>query len=322
MNWKALLEDNHKISFGDQIFYTHPTGFIYTESIPYPQDYVTFKSDKPFGISQVSPDQFKYSYDSSVWYDRDAEGPSIECTTPSQDNYYYIHLIGLNNSTVHPMNFFSLANDEVNPQIEISGYLYALGNYNNRFQLRYCDHLFAYNLFIVSAIDLEIPATVDCRSMFEGCAYLVDAPYIDYDAIIDPEIQFELVPNQFQQMFLGCTNLVDISNLEFPDIQLERQCYASMFQACSNLEELPELQSTKLAAGCYYRMFYACHEIKLATTQDSEYTVEFKIPSQSSIDDPSITGTYVASQMFLNTSGTWTGTPDINTAYYQNITSN
>lgn len=119
------------------------------------------------------------------------------------------------------------------------------------------------------------------------------------------------------EMFRGNVSyqsvIEDISELIFPD-STAAFCYAGMFAGRTGINKLPKLPATSLATRCYYNMFKGCTNIKLSTTQTSEYNKEFRIPS---------TGTGSASSdslndMFLNTGGTFAGTPDINTTYYTN----
>ena len=58
-------------------------------------------------------------------------------------------------------------------------------------------------------------------------------------------------------------------------------------------------------------MFNGCTSLKLSSTQTEEYTVAYRIPANG-------TGTTLnaMTNMFSNTGGTFTGTPDINTTYY------
>ena len=67
-----------------------------------------------------------------------------------------------------------------------------------------------------------------------------------------------------------------------------------------------------MANECYRYMFYGCTKIKLSTTASGTYTKAYRIPKSG-------TGTTASSalnNMFANTGGTFTGTPEINTTYY------
>ena len=86
-----------------------------------------------------------------------------------------------------------------------------------------------------------------------------------------------------------------------------------MFWGCTALTQAPALPATTLSSMCYYYMFNGCTGLKLSTTYTGEYTQEYRIPSSG-------TGTTAYSNaltnMFTDTGGTFTGTPEINTTYY------
>ena len=64
---------------------------------------------------------------------------------------------------------------------------------------------------------------------------------------------------QFASLFLGCKQLIDISQLQLPATILKTYGYMVMFNSCSNLTALPSaLPATTLADGCYTFMFANC----------------------------------------------------------------
>ena len=85
-----------------------------------------------------------------------------------------------------------------------------------------------------------------------------------------------------------------------------------MFRNCTSLTQAPALPATTLADSCYYSMFDGCTSLKLSSTKTGEYTQEYRIPSSGT----GTTGTDSLIDMFSNTGGTFTGTPEINTTYY------
>lgn len=120
-------------------------------------------------------------------------------------------------------------------------------------------------------------------------------------------------PKCFYMLFKGCTGL--ISAPELPAVALSQSCYYGMFQGCTGLISVPELPATTFAAFCYSQMFEGCTGIKLSTVQTDEYWKEYRIPTTGegqSSDDIAID----LADMFTNTGGTFTGTPEINTVYY------
>ena len=114
----------------------------------------------------------------------------------------------------------------------------------------------------------------------------------------------------YTYMFPGCTSLTQAPAL--PATTLASSCYYSMFQDCTSLTQAPALPATTLADRCYGSMFYGCTSLKLSSSKTDEYTQEYRIPSSG-------TGTTAKNaliEMFTNTGGTFTGTPEINTTYY------
>ena len=165
------------------------------------------------------------------------------------------------------------------------------------------------------------------ENMFYGCTSLTKAPILPATTLAN---------YCYYYMFYGCTNLTQAPAL--PATTLKNYCYASMFHACTSLTQAPALPATTLADNCYNRMFYGCTNLtqapalpattladncyngmfqfctslKLSTTQSDEYTQEYRIPSFGD----GVTATNAFLNMFTNTGGTFTGTPEINTTYY------
>ena len=137
------------------------------------------------------------------------------------------------------------------------------------------------------------------------------------DALITPpDILMETIPCcGCCGMFAGCTNLVKAPRITATAVESDGCWY--MFEGCTSLNQLPELLATDLPVTTYKSMFYNCSGIKLSEEQTEEYKYEYRIPSSG-------TGTaYVEDEwsaslgdMFTNTGGTFTGTPEINTTYY------
>ena len=111
-------------------------------------------------------------------------------------------------------------------------------------------------------------------------------------------------------MFCGCTSLIKAPELPFTE--LKEDCYYYMFEGCTSLTKLPELPATTLIGICYGDMFEGCTGIKLSTTQTGEYQTPYRIPTSGT----GTTATSALTDMFKNTGGTFTGTPEINTTYY------
>jgi len=151
----------------------------------------------------------------------------------------------------------------------------------------------------------ELPATTladDCYlGMFHDCTGLTSAPALPATTLAD---------DCYAYMFQGCTSLTTAT--ELPATTLAQYCYEHMFYDCTGLTSAPELPATTLAEGCYYNMFYGCTGIKLSATQTGIYQKPYRIPKEGT----GTTASYALLDMFTNTGGTFTDTPDINTTYY------
>ena len=139
------------------------------------------------------------------------------------------------------------------------------------------------------------------QGMFSGCTALTQAPALPATTLAE---------GCYSSMFQGCTALTQAPAL--PTTTLAAYCYYNMFYGCTALTQAPALPATTLAEGCYRYMFSGCTSLKLSTIQTGEYTQEYCIPSSGT----GTTATNALTEMFTNTGGTFTGTPEINTTYY------
>lgn len=139
------------------------------------------------------------------------------------------------------------------------------------------------------------------KYMFISCTSLTHAPALPATTLAD---------YCYQSMFSDCTSLTHAPAL--PATALAKGCYSSMFQNCTSLTQVPALPATTLADNCYLSMFGNCTSLKLSSTKTDEYTQEYRIPSSG---NGIIAGGALAN-MFINTGGTFTGTPSINRTYY------
>lgn len=104
-------------------------------------------------------------------------------------------------------------------------------------------------------------------------------------------------------MFFECANLTTAP--ELPATELTNSCYNSLFYGCTNLTTAPELPAETLAERCYYRMFYKCTKLKVNTSAGNKiFICPTSIPYRA-VED-----------MFINTGGTFTGTPTAGNTYY------
>ena len=74
------------------------------------------------------------------------------------------------------------------------------------------------------------------------------------------------IPNDycFYNLFRNSTGITSVSDNFLPATTLTKGCYHSMFSACSNLKNAPNLPATSLADGCYQNMFYQCTSLTIA----------------------------------------------------------
>ena len=150
-----------------------------------------------------------------------------------------------------------------------------------------------------------LPATTLTKycyaSMFRGCTSLTTAPSL---------LATTLADNCCAYMFRDCTSLTTAPSLLATT--LAGNCYAYMFKGCTSLTTAPALPATTLAISCYTYMFQDCTKIKLSATASGTYTKAYRIPKSGT----GTTVSYALNGMFINTGGTFNGTPTINTTYY------
>ena len=139
------------------------------------------------------------------------------------------------------------------------------------------------------------------ESMFRGCTSLATAPALSATTLAE---------SCYASMFRGCTSLTTAPAL--PATTLATYCYDSMFQGCTALKSIPMLPATTLYTRCYKMMFSGCKTIKVSTAKTGEYTKKYRVPTTGT----GTIGTESLLDMFDGTSGTFVGTPTINTAYY------
>lgn len=165
-------------------------------------------------------------------------------------------------------------------------------------------------------------------NMFSSCNSLTSTPSLPATTLAD---------SCYYGMFAACRNLVSVTDL--PATELESACYGymfancsslriapslshvsvtnngcynSMFEGCVALNVLPKLNATTLSNHCCQEMFNGCSNIKLSETQTGEYQFVYRIP----FTEDGIAQINSMLDMFINTGGSFTGTPVINTIYY------
>ena len=138
-------------------------------------------------------------------------------------------------------------------------------------------------------------------SMFEGCTGLTAAPSLPATALKD---------GCYSSMLRNCTGLTAAPSL--PATKLGDSCYSAMFLGCAGLTAAPSLPATALKSRCYQRMFEGCSKIKLSAVATGAYSKAYRIPANGT----GTTASNALNNIFANTGGTFTGTPEINTTYY------
>ena len=116
--------------------------------------------------------------------------------------------------------------------------------------------------------------------------------------------------NCYSSMFYGCTSLTTAP--ELPATTLADNCYHSMFYGCTSLTTAPELPATTLSNNCYTGMFYGCKSLKISEKLTDIYDTAYRIPKTGT----GIIASGSLSNMFVQTGGTFVGTPNINRIYY------
>lgn len=125
--------------------------------------------------------------------------------------------------------------------------------------------------------------------------------------------------NMYAGMFYGLNEIVDASNLVFPETSLARGCYANMFRNCTalvnapeiipdtnlaeascqnmfydctSLEKSPVFMPKELARACYYNMFYDCSKLNYVKCL-AETNINNDYSTSQWLSGVSTTGTFV-----------------------------
>lgn len=153
--------------------------------------------------------------------------------------------------------------------------------------------------------DFGAAALVDCSGYIETL--------LDWETVAIGE-----VPTMEANCFQGFTGLLNFSEVlqsapSFLATNLSAGCYTAMYATCVNLVTLPKLPASVIPYGAYYNMFAGCPKIMLSETQSDDYPTPYRIPfakDAEDVEDGALGG------MFVDTGGTFTGTPEPNTTYY------
>ena len=154
---------------------------------------------------------------------------------------------------------------------------------------------------LYGGLDLSTLADYCYTQMFKDCTSLVTAPSLD---------AYLLGEGCYQQMFRGCTSLAACPDL--PATQLQAKCYMYMFRGCKSIASpYTFTYIDDVARDCFTGMYQDCTLMSVYTESRALYRREWKIK----IDGGTLVDTY-ATDMFKGTSGTFQGTPEVNTSYY------
>ena len=107
----------------------------------------------------------------------------------------------------------------------------------------------------VSGIITEVHNDYQFFNLFAGCEQITDASQLILSA---PTMKKFCYAN----MFLDCTNLTTPPQIQAST--LDQWCYSSMFGNCYSLTAVPVLSATTLADYCYFGMFYNCKALSSA----------------------------------------------------------
>jgi len=83
-------------------------------------------------------------------------------------------------------------------------------------------------------------------------------------SLLDSENKIDAVSSErcFHSLFAACSQLTQAP--ELPATELCSSCYQNMFNGCTDLTSAPELPAERLASNCYNSMFYGCTSLSTA----------------------------------------------------------
>jgi hypothetical protein len=266
------------------------------------QNYLTFSSSNPFSISFANKHWngvLEYSLDARHWYEWDASEIN------SSGNVLYLRGSGNSHITGGLSSSYTMQITATSG-VECSGNIMSLLNHTNPDNAIMANAAFAYLFYgqgkLITAP--ELPAATLATSCYYGmfrASGITTAPELPAAT---------LATSCYYGMFRasGITTAP-----ELPATVLASDCYRAMFYECANLTTAPELPATVLASDCYRATFFGSG-IAISKTQTGNYQTPWRIPSVGTIEsEPANWNT----AMLAGTSGTLTGSPSINTTYYQ-----
>ena len=306
--------------------------------------YLTFSSPSSFTLAIANntknwDGKLEYSTDTQNWTEWDGT------TTLSSGSDNKLYLRGTNNHSIsnnqtsyyNPQKRFIIVGSRVSCTGDIRTIL-DYKNPENAIMDPYCFNGLFYNCSaLIKAPELpslSLDSANECYSqMFYGCLNLNEAPKLPattletscYSRMFSGCTSLQTAPELpatkftascYYYMFSGCISLVDPPIIRATELTIgsipDSSCCRGMFNGCTSLKKLSKLPLKNLSRWCYRNMYKGCEKIKLSIVQTEEYSTPYIIPYNG-------TGTESTDSlldMFTDTGGTFTGTPEINTTYY------
>lgn len=272
--------------------------------------------------------KIEYSLDGETWKEYEDDGLVINSELSGDS--YHIYLRGINNTSLatspNTYSNINLSGSDISCDGNIMMLLDATTIPDNIESDYAFAHLFENNSDLISSPSLPaMDMTKGCyENMFSNCSGLLAAPELPatnldsncYQNMFKNCITLEYAPNLdaltlkpscYNNMFKGCRNLMEAPELNAN--KLATNCYSYMFDGCTSIELLPKLKAKELEKDCYTGMFSNCTSVRVSETKTSEYQIPWKIPEDA-------IGSEFDDLMIDNTSGLFTGNPEIGKVYY------
>ena len=218
-------------------------------------------------------------------------------------------------------NVYDNTDSEMN---SVNGKLYIRGIGNTRISQNYNYGLYSFQITgnnvsftgnLENLLDYQTVANGSHPTISKGAFSGLFGTGKNTPLIRIPDISATTLPNEcFDNAFSNCVNIT--TTMKLPAMNIEQRCYVYMFAGCTSLITIPKLPATQLQSECYAGMFADCKSLKFSETQTDECPNPYRIPSEGI----GIAADYATIEMFRGTSGTFTGTPEINKTYYTNAT--
>lgn len=197
----------------------------------------------------------EWSVDKITWTSITSATSSNTITTLNTGEKLYLR--GTNTTYCYSGTNYTAIRSADNKQFNVSGNILSLiygDNFMNYTAFssgeRQVSQLFR-NSNVVNASNLILPktSTRSFQSLFLNCSDLIYPP-----TITDTTIQSSAI----NEMFSGCTSLVDASNVMPNVTTLSSECCGRMFYGCTSLVKGPTQINANIPQGGCNQMFYNC----------------------------------------------------------------